>query len=57
MLHEELFMCMLDIWRHILALESDLHVFNEVLKPLVEVNETIEKEHASHSVDLDSLSK
>jgi len=55
MLHEELFMCMLDIWRHIPALESDLHVFNEVLKPLVEVNETIEKEHASHSVDLDSL--
>jgi hypothetical protein len=48
---------MLDIWRHILALEFDLQVFNKVLKPLVEVNETIEVEHAFHSVDLDSLKK
>ncbi len=53
----KLSLCMLDIWRHILALEFDLQVFNKVLKPLVEVNETIEVEHAFHSVDLDSLKK
>jgi ubiquinone biosynthesis protein Coq4 len=53
----KLSLCMLDIWKHILALESNLHIFNEVLKPLVEVNETFKEEHASHSVDLDSLEK